>query len=283
MYNGDVPATDFIKVTILLQNVIVFFCEQERIRRYYEQSYQEITKELIRHGTKNDNDRQQATLWLSKYFAMQGRDAIHLESTTVALSRFFMLHPINTIDASYNCVNNVNNTNSITIDNDDFNRLIQMLNALTEAVARAQPISNTILSPQQPLSVTVPQPLVKPIATSSDISIKPHPTSENASDPVVKPKKKYTRGTISARNAALLFNVSQREIQNWDTGVRTPHGYPGRGNILTLKKFAMEYNSQKSIERAALGADRPASGGGVSDADFDKHAYEQWRGDDKDE
>lgn len=135
-----------------------------------------------------------------------------------------------------------------------------------------------------PFLVVSTLPSVESAAAPSYIdTTAPHSISENASTPASKPKKKYERGAVSARNAASLFGVSQREIQNWDAGVRTPHGYPGRGNILALKKFAMEYDAQKSIEKAALGVNRPVSGGGGSDASFDQHSYEQWRDDDKDE
>ena len=92
-------------------------------------------------------------------------------------------------------------------------------------------------------------------------------------------KKKYTRGAISARDTALLFGVSPREIQNWDAGIRTPHGYPGRNNILVLKKFAMQWDSQKNIENIALGINHPVSGGGAADASLDRYAYEQWGND----
>jgi len=92
-------------------------------------------------------------------------------------------------------------------------------------------------------------------------------------------KKKYTRGAISARNTALLFGVSSREIQNWDAGIRTPHGYPGRNNILALKKFAIQWDSQKNIENIALGINHPVSGGSAADASLDRYAYEQWGND----
>ncbi|MDL2279964.1 hypothetical protein LJC15_04825 [Desulfovibrio sp. OttesenSCG-928-G11] len=146
MYNGDVPASDFINVTILLHDVIAFFCEQERIRRRYEQSYQTTVKYIVDNRLGHYNN-----LCMSSYFRMSESDAIRFESTAIALSRFFILNPIETINVSCNVENNINNaninaninantntntnTNNIVIENNiDLDGLAQILKDIVEAV-----------------------------------------------------------------------------------------------------------------------------------------------------
>ncbi|MDL2207528.1 hypothetical protein LJB82_02265 [Desulfovibrio sp. OttesenSCG-928-M16] len=144
MYNGDVPASDFINVTILLHDVVAFFCEQERIRRCYEQSYQTTVKYIVDNRLGNYDD-----ICMSSYFRMPESDAIRFESTAIALSRFFILYPVKTINASCHVENNINNTNinaninentntnanSIVIENNiDLDGLAQILKDIVEAV-----------------------------------------------------------------------------------------------------------------------------------------------------
>ena len=93
MYNGDVPATEFIRVTHLLQDVISFFCGQEKIRRYYSQSYQKEVKYIIAYSAKSDDVAKQVNLSFSFYFNMSHEEAINFESMTISLSRYFEFYP----------------------------------------------------------------------------------------------------------------------------------------------------------------------------------------------
>ena len=125
MYDGNVPATDFIKVTHLLQDVIAFFCEQERIRRHYHSSYQELVKDILEYGSRSDDNAKQAMLSLSFYFNMSQTEAITFESMIVILSRYFKFYPTGGAESLQV---NINNTNSVNNEiNIDCNGLVQVV------------------------------------------------------------------------------------------------------------------------------------------------------------
>jgi len=90
MHDGNVPVKEFLKLTILLKNVMYFFSEQERIRRRYKSSYKEIIKDAIReYARSKHNDATQILNWLSFYFNMSEKDAVEFESATAMLYHFF--------------------------------------------------------------------------------------------------------------------------------------------------------------------------------------------------
>lgn len=79
-----------------------------------------------------------------------------------------------------------------------------------------------------------------------------------------KPKRKYRKGAVSIQKTAVLFDVSARTIQNWDDGINMPDGYPGRNDIVELRKFANLYYSKKQTAKVALAMKRAVSGGDVA-------------------
>ena len=147
MYNSDVPATDFIRVTHLLQDVVVFFCEQERIRRYHSQSYQEIIKNMLIAYAKKDYKSEQVLHALSFYFNMSCSEAIFFESKTIILSRYFESY---SPSGASSLQVNINNTNSVNNEiNIDLNGLAQDMKDLAGTMSHTQPTSGATPPPAQ--------------------------------------------------------------------------------------------------------------------------------------
>lgn len=99
----------------------------------------------------------------------------------------------------------------------------------------------------------------------------------------VQSKRRYRKGDVSIKEAAIFFDVSTRTIQNWDDGINTPHGYPGRGNLVELKKFAFQYQSQKDTKKAASAMNRAVSGGDIAGNVSDEHSLSSWEEHEDDE
>ena len=70
------------------------------------------------------------------------------------------------------------------------------------------------------------------------------------------PKNKKRRGKIKQKDAAILCGVSERTIQEWDAGNRTPQDYPGRSDPIVFRFFANRYQERLCLEVAATRANR---------------------------
>jgi FlaG/FlaF family flagellin (archaellin) len=97
-----------------------------------------------------------------------------------------------------------------------------------------------------------------------------------SSDLDTKPRK-YRKGDITIKDAALLFGVSPRTIQNWDDGVDAPHGYPGRGSFIELQKFAFQYQAEKVTKKDIMEKNRPIIGNDIVGSASDRNSFVQWQ------
>ncbi|MDR1685021.1 MAG: helix-turn-helix transcriptional regulator [Desulfovibrio sp.] len=55
------------------------------------------------------------------------------------------------------------------------------------------------------------------------------------------------RKAVTQAKAAEACEVSVTTIQNWERGIRTPEGYPGRGDQAAFYAFSFEYKSKKKL------------------------------------
>ena len=80
-----------------------------------------------------------------------------------------------------------------------------------------------------------------------------------------KVKKKYRRGTISASMVANVLGVSERQVRNWDKGIHTPDGYPGRIDEMAFQLFVNQWRKTQILKSQARAMNKPVSGGGIAD------------------
>ena len=73
---------------------------------------------------------------------------------------------------------------------------------------------------------------------------------------VNKGKKKKNRGAITQKNAAALCGVSPRQLQKWEKGQATPERYPGRGDVIVFKAWAMGYQQKKALDKEVFNMER---------------------------
>ena len=94
LYNGDASATEFLSFTILFDDVIKFFCDQERARRRHERSYQEVIKTIISVPAETNKEQADQThKTFARYLDMPEDGAKNYESFVSILSRFLELNP----------------------------------------------------------------------------------------------------------------------------------------------------------------------------------------------
>lgn len=101
------------------------------------------------------------------------------------------------------------------------------------------------------------------------------PQTPNDSETIIKTKKKYRpRGDISAKEAAEILEVSERQVRNWDKGTNMPEGYPGRSDAISFEQFANSYLKRKNFKKMARAMNKAISGGGIADY-FNKDTYDE--------
>ena len=84
-------------------------------------------------------------------------------------------------------------------------------------------------------------------------ALKDIPTETKSSG---QPKR---RQKVTQKEAAASCNVSERTIQLWDAGTRTPDGYPGRSDVFAFKVWAEKYKQRTDLEERALNMNRATS------------------------
>lgn len=90
LYNSDKSATDFLKQTLRLEEVLSFYCQQELEHRRF--SCQDIIIGLLKNKKLNREDARLKRSALSSYLKMSSTEAIVFESAMVILARYIMLY-----------------------------------------------------------------------------------------------------------------------------------------------------------------------------------------------
>ena len=91
------------------------------------------------------------------------------------------------------------------------------------------------------------------------------PQENEMPDAMTACKLKKRRDEVTQTRAAQQLKVSERTIRNWDNGIGTPDGYPGRAKVAPFFIFANGYESSKRLTNEARQQNRAVSAGDMSE------------------
>ncbi len=89
---------------------------------------------------------------------------------------------------------------------------------------------------------------------------------QSSGDTTTTPQRqKQQRPEITQREAATLVGVTERTIRNWDKGIKTPDGYPGRESQAALVMFAARRAQDECFRKEAQAVRKARPSGDMSE------------------
>ena len=113
-----------------------------------------------------------------------------------------------------------------------------------------------------PFVSAAPTPPVTPDETGTPSATRPKDASADTASPSRKPPK----SEVTQEEAADLAGVKTvRTISNWDKGIGTPNGYPGRQSRAAFMAFIERRESDKRSRKAARAMNKARPGGDMNE------------------
>ncbi|MDP2848605.1 MAG: hypothetical protein Q8O35_10505 [Humidesulfovibrio sp.] len=139
------------------------------------------------------------------------------------------------------------------------------LNGWTEGSQVANDLSRLFADMAEVEALEAQYDSLKPIASdnSGQESEQVVPLARGEAKTEAKPAEvRQKRLRVTQKVAAVLCDVTERQVGKWDKGVQRPERYPGRHDLAVLTAWAETYKQGKLVASAARAANHPSTAEG---------------------